>query len=174
MATAPSTTNYVLGKGILKFDRFDSDGLPTGLRDLGNAPNFTIQPTVETLEHFSSREGIKKKDKTVIVSAGLTVKFTLDEYDRKNLALAMMASEAADVLTLLASTTLEGELEFTGANEVGPKFLVRLWKVSLKPTSEIPFITDDWGKIEFEGEVMSDLTGHPTSPYGTITEIGES
>jgi hypothetical protein len=171
---APSTSNYALGKGILKFDRFDGSGLPTGLRDLGNAPNFTIQPVVETLEHFSSREGIKKKDKTVIVSAGLTVKFTLDEYDRKNLALAMMATEAADVLTLLASTTLEGELEFTGTNEVGPKFLVRLWKVSLKPTAEIAFIGDDWGKVEFEGEVLSDVTGHPTQPYGTITEIGES
>jgi hypothetical protein len=163
-----------LGKGILKFDRFDAQGLPTGLRDLGNAPNFTIQPVLETLEHFSSREGIKKKDKTVIVSAGLTVKFTLDEFDRKNLALAMMATESGDVLTLLASTTLEGELEFTGTNEIGPKFLVRLWKVSLKPTAEIALIGDDWGKVEFEGEVLSDVTGHPSTPYGTITEIGES
>jgi hypothetical protein len=163
-----------LGKGILKFDRFDAQGLPTGLRDLGNAPNFTIQPVLETLEHFSSREGIKKKDKTVIVSAGLTVKFKLDEYDRKNLALAMMATESGDILTLLASTTLEGELEFTGTNAVGPKFLVRLWKVSIKPTSEISFIGDAWGEIDFEGEVLSDVTGHPDNPYGTITEIGES
>jgi hypothetical protein len=163
-----------LGKGILKFDRFDAQGLPTGLRDLGNAPNFTIQPVLETLEHFSSREGIKKKDKTVIVSAGLTVKFKLDEYDRKNLALAMMATESGDILTLLASTTLEGELEFTGTNAVGPKFLVRLWKVSIKPVSEISFIGDAWGEIDFEGEVLSDVTGHPDNPYGTITEIGES
>lgn len=174
MPTAPSTNNFPIGKGILRFDRFDSNGLPTGLRDLGNAPNFSIQPEVEKKEHFTSREGIKKKDKTVILSAGLTVKFTLEEYDRKNLALAMMASESGDVLTLLASTTLEGELEFTGTNEIGPKFLVRLWKVLLSSNAEVPFISDDWGKIEFEGEVMSDIAGHPASPYGTITEIGES
>jgi hypothetical protein len=174
MATAPSIANYSLGKGILQFDRFDSDGLPTGLADLGNAPAFSIQPTVETLEHFSSREGIKKKDKTVIVSAGLSVKFTLDEMSAKNLALAMMGTEAGGSITLLASTSLEGKLVFTGANEIGPRYLVTLHRVSLKPTAEIPFITDDWAKIEFEGEVMSDIANNPSTPYGTIAEIVES
>lgn len=167
----PSIANYSLGKGILTFDRFDVDGLPTGARDLGNAPNFTISPTVETLEHFSSREGIKKKDKTVIVQAGLNIKFTLDEYELNNLALALMGSVSGSTITMLASTELEGKLVFTGTSEVGPKFLATLHRVSLKPVSEISFITDDWGKIDFEGEVMSDFDNNPDTPYGTIDEI---
>jgi len=171
MATSPSTALLMIGKGKLYFDRFDSGGLPTGLRDLGNSPNFTIQPTVESKEHFSSREGVNKKDMTVVLSAGLTVKFTLEEYDKNNLAMALFGDLAGSTINLLQTTQLEGELVFYGRPEYGPWFNVTLWKVSLKPTSEVSFIGNDWGKIEFEGEVLSDVTGHPSQEYGTVVEV---
>ena len=173
MAT-PSTDNYTIGKGILSFDRWDDDGLPTGMRDLGNAPNFTITPEIEQLDHFSSREEIKKKDLTVTLTAGLKVKFTLDEYDRENLAIAIFGTVAGGLITLLASTTLRGHLKFIGNPAVGPKYTVNLWRVSLKPTSEITFISDEWGKIDFEGTVESDVASHPMTPYGTIEQYWAS
>jgi hypothetical protein len=174
MPTAPSTANYMLGKGILKFDRFDTDGLPTGIRDLGNCPNFSLTPAVETLDHFSSRTGLKKKDKSVTLSAGLTAKFTLDEYDMENLAMALLGTVSGHVLTLMSTPEIEGILYFYGDAATGPQLNVVLWRVSLKPTSEVGFIGDDWGKIEFEGEIGEDATGHPTNPTGTITEVFDS
>lgn len=170
MATAHSTELYSLGKGILSFDRLVG-GTPSGLRDMGNATAFTIQPTIEKLEHFSSREGVKKKDKTAILSAALSVKFTLDEYDKENLAMALFGSVAGSVINLLDTTLVEGHIKFVGAGDYGPKFQVDLWYCSLNASAEVPFISEDWGTIQFEGEVLDDSANHPTQPYGTITEI---
>lgn len=174
MPTAPSTGNYMLGKGVLKFDRFDSDGLPTGIRDLGNCPNFSLTPTVETLDHFSSREGLKKKDLSVTLSAGLTAKFTLEEYDKQNLAMALLGEVSGHVVNLMRVSQVRGTLYFYGDPGAGPAFNATLWNVSLKPTSEVGLITDDWGKIDFEGEVGEDATGHPSQPTGILEEVFES
>jgi len=170
---AHNTGLYTLGKGILSFDRFDDDGLPTGLRDLGNAPNFTLTPTVETLEHFSSREGLKKKDLVINLSVGVSAKFTLEEYDKQNLAMALLGTVSGNIINLLMATggQVKGRLEFVGNPSTGPKFHVTLWKVNLKPTSEVAFISDDWGKVDFEAEIESDDVGHPTNPYGLINEM---
>jgi hypothetical protein len=173
MDTSPSTNLLMLGKGILKFDRFDSVGLPTGLRDLGNAPAFTIVPAIETLDHFSARRGVKRKDATVVLSVGGTAKFTLEEYDMENLALAMFGENAGGSVALLSKPQITGELRFYGRPDVGPWFDLVLHKVSLKNSSEIPMIGDDWGKFEFEFELLED-TGHPINPYGTITPVVES
>ena len=172
MVEAHSTDLYTLGKGVLYFDRFDEDGNPTGIRDLGNAPNFTLTPTVETLEHFSSREGLKKKDLTVNLSIGITAKFTLEEYDKENLAMALLGTVNGTLINLMMTPggQVKGQLEFIGEPSAGPKFHAILWKVSLKPTSEIAFISDDWGKIDFEAEVESDET-HPDNLYGVINEM---
>jgi len=172
MTNAHSTDLYTIGKGILQFDRNDDAGLPTGLRDLGNAPNFALVPSVETLDHFSSREGVKKKDKTINLSVGMTVKFTLDEYDINNLAMALLGEvSGGNLINLLASGQIEGRLVFIGHPAAGPAYRVTLWNVQLKPTSEVPFISDEWGKIDFEGTVQYDITAHPTQEYGTIEEI---
>lgn len=172
--TTPSTDNYMLGKGILKFDRFDADGNSTGLRDLGNVPAFTLQPAIESLDHYSSRAGLKVKDKTVTVQAGLTAKFTIEEYDKENLALALLGTVAGRVINLMKESKIEGALYFYGDPATGIRYNARLWKVTLKPTSEVGFIGDDWGKIDFEGEVGKDETGHPTNPTGELEEILES
>jgi hypothetical protein len=174
--TAHSTELYTLGKGVLSFNRLDENGDPTSLLDLGNAPNFTLTPTIETIDHFSSREGLKKKDLTRNLSIGLTAKFTLEEYDINNLAMALLATIDGATLNLMmaAGGLIEGLLDFVGDPSAGPKYHVQLWKVSLKPTSEVAFISDDWGKIDFEAEIESDDVAHPDNPYGTIDEIVES
>lgn len=88
-ATAPSTDNYLVGKGKVYFDRFDDDGNSTGELDLGNDPSFALTPDNEMLEHFSSMEGIKKKDKSAVIASNLNGKFTLDEINIDNLAIAL-------------------------------------------------------------------------------------
>lgn len=86
---APSTDNYMVGKGKLYFDRLDDDGNSTGELDLGNDPIFALTPDNELLEHFSSMEGVKKKDKIAVIASNLNGKFTLDEPNIENLILAL-------------------------------------------------------------------------------------
>lgn len=86
MATAPNTDNYQLGKGIIYFNQL-KDGAYLGERDLGNAPSFTFSIALEKLEHYSSRGGLKAKDKEIISQMTPSVSFTLDEVNADNIAL---------------------------------------------------------------------------------------
>ena len=86
MATAPNTDNYTLGKGVVFFNQL-VDGVYQGERDLGNAPAFTFSIALEKLEHFSSRGGLKAKDKEIISQITPSLTFTLDEVNKENLAL---------------------------------------------------------------------------------------
>ena len=92
MPRAPSVDNYLLGKGILYVDLLDADGGRTGEIDVGNVTEFTITPTVESLDHYTSRSGIWEKDLTVDTSLALMAKWTTDEYALWNLMLAVLTT----------------------------------------------------------------------------------
>lgn len=92
MAVSPNTDNYTLGKGVVFFDQKNlASGLYMGERDLGNAPAFSFNIALEKLEHFSSRGGLKAKDKEIISQITPGVSFTLDEINKENLALLTLA-----------------------------------------------------------------------------------
>lgn len=86
MGMSPSTDNYTLGKGVVSFNQLLS-GAFLGERDLGNAPAFNFSIALEKLEHYSSRGGLKAKDKEIISQITPGVSFTLDEVNKENLAL---------------------------------------------------------------------------------------
>ncbi len=86
MAISPNTDNYTLGKGVVFFNQLIS-GVYQGERDLGNAPAFTFSIALEKLEHYSSRGGLKAKDKEIISQITPSLTFTLDEINKENMAL---------------------------------------------------------------------------------------
>jgi hypothetical protein len=168
---------FRLGKGIVKFDRFDENGLPTGLRDLGNVPSLTITPTEEVIEHYTSREGTKVLDTIIPVSIKATFKFTLEEFDRENLRMALFGSTGSWAIHGLTSFIVEGLLDFWPTNEQGPKYHLQVWKARLRPTGDIGLIDDTaLGKLDFEFVAQNDAANHPppASPYFDYTLIGES
>ncbi len=171
---AHSTDLYTVGKGIIKFDRFDANGLPTGLRDLGNGPLFNLVPTEEILEHYSSREGVKTLDKEIALSRKLNGRFQLDEYDKNNLRLALFGATGSYAIYPLSAGAIEGQLDMLMTNDVGAKFHVQIWKAKIRPTSEVNFISESWGAIDFEFTCQKDLTKEAGQEYGAITPIGES
>lgn len=171
---APSTENYQLGSGVISFDKFDSDGLPTGMRDLGNAVLMTIEVAVEKKDHFTRRTALRSRDKTVVLSASAMVKFTLDEYDRNNVALALFGTLSGNVISIMKETEILGQIRFVGDPTAGPRWSVDLWRVNLKPTKPVDFLSEDWGTLEFEGTIEDDTDNHPSTPYGTVQEIWDS
>lgn len=91
----PRTEDYNLGRGILYFALLDpTTNRPLAYRDLGNSPEFNLSIEVETLQHSSSREGLRVVDKEVVISQSLTLNFQLDEINHENLA-ALFAGEKA-------------------------------------------------------------------------------
>jgi hypothetical protein len=91
----PSPSDYNLGRGAVLFGTVDATtGKPKEYRHLGHATEFNITVESETLEHQSSREGLKVTDKEVVVSQKASLSITLDEINFDNLAL--FASGEAD------------------------------------------------------------------------------
>ncbi len=175
MDVSHSTNLYSLGKGILQFDRFDEDGLPTGLRDLGNCPAFNLTIEVETLEHYSSREGTKTLDKEVTMIKRLKGNFILDEYDKDNLKMFLLGMADGYAVRPLTVSEVRGQLRFTGTSAVGPKWAVYIWDAKIKPTGNLSFIADeDWGKMEFEFTAQSDEVNHPDEPFAMIVPLQDS
>jgi len=114
MAVSPNTDNYTLGKGIVFFDQKNLDtGLYVGERDLGNAPAFSFNIALEKLEHFSSRGGLKAKDKEIISQITPGVTFTLDEINKQNLALLTLA-ELNDVVQAAGGVVAEEVIAHPG------------------------------------------------------------
>lgn len=85
--------NYTLGKGILYFNRWQNAAY-AGWKDLGNAPSLSFNVNIEKLEHFSSRGGLKVKDKEIISQLTPSLSFTLDEITPENFALLGLATIA--------------------------------------------------------------------------------
>lgn len=95
MATTSSPDNYTLGRGRLYFNRRLSSGAYDGERDLGNAPNFSLNVKVNWLEHFSSRSGLKSKDKRIASDITPELMFTLDEVVAENLSMTFLSDITA-------------------------------------------------------------------------------
>jgi hypothetical protein len=239
------------------FDRFDADGVKTGELDLGNAPACALAAAIESLDHFSSRKGLKEKDLSIETSLGMMVKFTLDEYAKENINLALLGdytitnetqpsghqvndpvtghvgrytklhrrhlvngtivvtnstglttytentdytidlligrifvvdggsisedeellvdydyeSTSYPVINPASASPVQGFLRFVGDPDQGPKYEAEFWKAKLKCTSDINFISDDWGTLEFEAELQKDEAGNPDYPWGKIREV---
>jgi len=85
--------NYMLGKGILYFAPFDENGVNQGEIDLGNVPSFNVSLALEKLPHYSSRSGLRVKDKEVITQVEAPLSLQLEEFNLDNLKLAFMGED---------------------------------------------------------------------------------
>lgn len=160
-----SINNYTIGKGIA---RFKKTGAGT-YRDMGNAPEFEFTPELETLEHFSSRAGVRTKDKEVVITKSGTLRIVLDEFDKDNIALALLddAYTGTGAIEIFGGNSVIGEVLFTGTNEVGPKYEWHFLNVSFIPSAAIALISDEWGQLELNGTVGTD----PGGSFGTVNEL---
>ncbi len=126
----PNTEDYNLGRGIIYFGEKNANGTFKPWRDLGNAPAFTVTTDSETLQHFSSRTGLKTLDREVTLSRTMNLGFTVDEWNNENLAMAFSGDSAAPVnaavagfakYELVPAGSLEGGRWYDVQNSAGLK-----------------------------------------------------
>lgn len=167
---AASVDYYFLGKGILSFK---PEGGPDYI-DLGNSPKFETEPTNETLEHFSSRAGVKKQDRKVILSQALALNLTLEEFNPFNLGLAFGSDvstvDGHRVVKIGSKAEVKGAIRLVGTNEVGSKFQHDYPEVTLRNDGAVAFIGEDWGQLNLVGDV---LYQEDDGNFGTVTEIAQ-
>lgn len=93
MAKAPNTENYFVGRGEIYLARLDSDGNSLGELHLGNATDFNYTMENESLKHYESMGGISNRDLQLDTRTTVSCAFTLEEFSKENIALALRAQE---------------------------------------------------------------------------------
>jgi len=166
MPVSPSTDNLYIGKGTITIQATGE----TSPRDVGEVSEFEFTPSIEKLAYYSSRSGVRKKTKEVIIEKGGTLRMVMDEVTAENLALAVAGTTGTNTagdktVDILATNATEAEVVFTGTNEVGQQVDVTFNSVSFAPDGSISLISDEWGNLEITGEVQADGSGN----FGTMT-----
>jgi len=95
--------DYTVGRGRLLFQKKGTNGY----RDIGNAPNVNMAMTQETLDHFNSQSGLRKKDARIILEQAIAMTFTLDEPNSENLELFFMGKDTVENTVAAGSVTAE-------------------------------------------------------------------
>lgn len=171
--SSPNVSLYSLGKGVLKIGEWvgtTPPSYPGDYSDVGNCPEFTVEVTEAMLDHFSSRSGIKVKDKSVVLETGYSVKFKLDEMSVKNMQMFLKATlQGGNVLLANMQLDKEYALYFQADNPVGPNENWQFWKCKLKADGAIALIGDAWQTLGFSGEGLADVANSAGSPYFTVT-----
>lgn len=145
--------NYTLGRGEVHFGQFRTGTLnPKGERYFGNTPELAITAEQETLDHYSSDEGIRQKDESVILQQDYMGTFITDNIDPKNLALFFLGD--ATVLADVGSTVeneehddVETGLTYQlGASDSNPSGVRQVSAVVVEddtPTTPVVFAVND-------------------------------
>lgn len=164
---SPNTDNYRIGKGILRML------MPGDLAvvDLGSAPEIELELTIERLDHFTPRAGIRSKDRSVILEQGGTLRCVLEEWTARNLSLALMGERdetnpAAVTVGVLQTPSIICRVEFESTNSVGPKWDFVFPRVEFVPSASLNLISEEWAPIEVTGEILYDEV---TSGFGVAT-----
>ena len=105
--------NYTLGRGRVLFATFASGQTPGPWRYLGNTPEFNLTIEEETLDHFSSDDGIREKDDSVSLEVTRTGTFICDDIQADNIALFFFGSK-----TTITQASQSGQSEnFSAVNQ---------------------------------------------------------
>lgn len=160
---APNTGNLMIGKGICSFKRTGA----ADYVDLGNVTDVVLTPDMTTLEHFTSRAGVKQKDLTVILEKKSSLKFTMEEFTPHNVGLMVLGAVdelAVDgpTVEIFSESLITGAFRFVGTNDIGPKWQMDLYNISVLPSGDFGLITDEWGNMEITADVLADQAVGPT------------
>lgn len=169
--TSHNVDEYVIGKGIVSMQP-NMTGLWV---DVGNVPEFEFTPTVEELPHFSSRTGIRTRDKTVVLEKGGDLRIVLEEWTAFNMAIVLLSDVEDEVgpptgsaVEILKASQFTAAVRFQGQNDVGPRWNFEFLRVDFIPSSALNLIQeDDWGGLEVTGRVAAVDIGGGVISFGT-------
>jgi len=173
MDSSPSTSLYTLGRGMLYIGEWTGSTPPSivALTAVGNCPRLEVEISEEKLEHYSSMQAARLKDKTVVLETGYTINFDLEEASLANLQWFLKATvTGAKNHILQANQAVDKEflVRFVTNNTSGPNQKWQFHRVQLSPGGALGLITDEWQAMSFTGEGLADVSNNPNSPLFNV------
>lgn len=137
------SNNYTLGRGQLHFGQFaPGTQEPRGERYFGNTPDLGYNAEEETLDHYSSDDGIRRKDESVSLQVDYAGSFTTDNISVENLAMFFLGESSIQ-------TTTSGTVTDEAHNAVEQGFTYQLGTNATNPAGvrsvSAVVVTDDSG-----------------------------
>lgn len=165
---SPNIGNYYIGKGICYIKLLGE----TNYVDCGNVPQFEFQAKTTSLDHFSSRVGVRVKDFVAVIEIAGMLTMQLEEMTARNMGFALLGlpsggpSPTPDTIDILSSPVIYGGVKFVGTNSIGPQWTIEFPLVKLSPAKALGLIDNKWGTIDLEGDVLYDQV---KQTFGTAT-----
>lgn len=166
--TSPSIGNYRVGRGFLSMKILGE----SSFQDMGNCTKFTFQVKPTTLDHYSSRSGVRKKDLTVITQLDATISMTLEEMTGRNMGLALLGIPGVSgnvEIDIMSNPLFYCALTFTDQSAAGPEWQMNLPNVQITPENAVEMIAEGsgtWSTIVVTGNVQFDAA---SNSFGRFT-----
>lgn len=166
MLDNPNTELLTLGKGIVSIAEW-SGGSPGAYRDVGEAPAFNVELSVEPLPYHSGRSGTRRKVKEAVLETGYTINFDLSEIGTKNLEMFLMGTRDGTKVHALTNAGVRREyaVKFVSDNPEGPNGTWEFWKAKVRPNGAATLIGEEWMTLPHVAEGLADAANHPESPF---------
>ena len=103
--STPDSNNILVGSGEVWFNRKELDGSYKGYRHLGNVSKLEVTPAPTIIEKKSSMNAARAVIARAITETKTTVVLTLDEFDKQNVALALLGNTETANQTAGTKTT---------------------------------------------------------------------
>lgn len=104
-----SPQNYTVGGSRFWFSRLvDDTTTPNryeGFRDMGNVVDSSSEQAIEELEHYSSKTGTRRRDRSLVTQIEEEIVFTLDEPNVENLRAFFRGGDVTDQPSAPATAT---------------------------------------------------------------------
>jgi len=171
--------NYTLGRGQVHFARFKpGTQTPDGFFYIGNTPEFSLTIESETLDHFSSDEGIREKDDSVPLEVNRTGSLTTDNIDPRNVALFFFGSDSTVTQASVSSSTetfeeINGDHSYKlGISPTNPAGYFGIDETGFAATvGATPLVVDVDYRMDFLNGILTLLPGSTVAVDGVDAEV---
>jgi hypothetical protein len=143
---------------------------------IGNIVVASMAPEVTFLDHYTTVNGTRKKDRSLITNKALAVNFTFDEMTggamKEWLLASSMLGESMTAQNFEIYPMAKGEikgcakLEFN--SEFGRDYSWYIPCASLKPDGTMDYNAEDWMNAKGIIECLVDEAGDENRPFGKI------
>lgn len=104
-----SPQNYTIGGARFWFNRLVDDTVSPpryeGFRDMGNVVDSSLEQAITELDHYSSKSGTRKRDRSLVTQIEEDITITLDEPNIENLRSFFRGGDVSDVAATPATAS---------------------------------------------------------------------
>jgi hypothetical protein len=176
---AINTANYTIGGAKLYFcstvadERLNTSlisinaSIQTNTYSYGNIVTSDITPEVTYVEHWTSSNGKRVKDKISANTSMVSISFTFDEMNQFNLGKFFMGTSTASSVQVLQDTLDEGCAALVIKTDIGQDLTYFIPKCVIRPDGALDLNAEDWHSAPMIVEVLEYQTGDSAAANAT-------